>query len=120
MSPWIPSSHLLRGKGATPADLLVQLGMSGFGLDRRLQDLAFNNEISAVGFTPTDALHVLGRSQLGDAAASIAGARILADLRGETFETFSKAVLEETHHKIADAILVYAFAKQAGKSITIV
>jgi N-methylhydantoinase A/oxoprolinase/acetone carboxylase beta subunit len=91
--------------------------MSDFGLDRRLADLAFNNQVSAVGFTPTDALHVLGKSQIGDAAVSIAGARILAELRGETIEAFSKAVLESTHQKIADAILVYAFKKQTGKSM---
>jgi N-methylhydantoinase A/oxoprolinase/acetone carboxylase beta subunit len=109
--------HLLRGKGATPADLIAQLGMSDFHLDRRLEDLAFENQISAVGFTPTDALHVLGRSQLGDAAASTAGARILAGLRGETVEAFSKAVLKATHRKIADAILAYAFDKQTGKSM---
>ncbi len=108
---------LRREKGATPADLIAHLGMSDFVLDRRLEDLAFKNQISAVGFTPTDALHVLGMSQLGDAAASIAGARILADLRGETMETFSKAVLEATHRKIADAILGYAFYKQTGKSM---
>ena len=111
------TAHLLRENGATPADLIAQLGMSDFGLDRRLEDLAFNSQISAVGFTPTDALHVLGKSQLGDAAASIAGARILADLRGETIEAFSKVVLEATHQKIADAILMYAFAKQTGKSM---
>lgn len=65
--------------------------------------------MAKVGFTPTDALHVLGKSQLGDAAASIAGARILADLRGEEIEAFSKAVLDATYQKIADAILRYAF-----------
>jgi len=108
-------AHLLREGGATPADLIVHLGMSDFGLDRRLEDLAFKNHVSAVGFTPTDALHVLGKSQIGDTAASIAGARILADLRGETIEAFSKAVLEMTHQKIADAILKYAFTKQTGK-----
>jgi N-methylhydantoinase A/oxoprolinase/acetone carboxylase beta subunit len=111
------SKHLRREKGATPADLIAKLGMSDFGLDRRLADLAFRNQISAVGFTPTDALHVLGKSQLGEAAASIAGARILADLRGETMEAFSKAVLEATQKKIADAILGYAFLKQTGKSM---
>jgi N-methylhydantoinase A/oxoprolinase/acetone carboxylase beta subunit len=110
-------THLMCEKGATPADLIAQLGMSDFGLDRRLADLAFRNQISAVGFTPTDALHVLGKSQLGDSAASIAGARTLADLRGETMETFSKAVLEATHQKIADAILTYAFTKQTGRSM---
>jgi N-methylhydantoinase A/oxoprolinase/acetone carboxylase beta subunit len=110
-------THLQRQGGATPADLSNQMGMSEFGLDRRLEDLAFKNQISTVGFTPTDALHVLGKSQLGDAAASVAGARILADLRGETIEAFSKVVLEATHQKIADAILVYAFTKQTGKSM---
>jgi hypothetical protein len=50
-------------------------------------------------------------------SASIAGARILADLRGETIEAFSKAVLDATHQKIADAILGYAFAKQTGTSM---
>jgi N-methylhydantoinase A/oxoprolinase/acetone carboxylase beta subunit len=109
--------HLRREKGATPAELIARLGMSDFGLDRRLADLAFRNQISAVGFTPTDALHVLGNSQLGDAAASIAGARILADLRGETIKTFCETVLEATQKKIAKAILGYAFFKQTGKSM---
>jgi len=108
-------AYLLREGGATPADIIAQLGLSDFGLDRRLEDLAFRNQVSAVGFTPTDALHVLGQSQLGDAAASIAGARILADLRGETIEVFSNAVLEATRRKIADAILGYAYIKQTGK-----
>ena len=111
------SAHLLREGGATPADLIAQLGISDFGLERRLEDLAFKNQVSAAGFTPTDALHVLGKSQLGDAAASIAGARILADLRGETIEVFSKTVLEMTQKKIADAILGYAFNRQTGKSM---
>jgi len=109
--------YLLREEGATPADLVAQLGMSDFGLDRHLEDLAFNNQIATVGFTPTDALHVLGKSELGDATASISGARILADLRGETIEAFSKAVLDTTHQKIADAILAYAIAKQTGTSM---
>ena len=39
-------ASLLRGKGATPADLIVQLGMSDIHLDRRLEDLAFENKIS--------------------------------------------------------------------------
>lgn len=108
-------AHLLCGKGATQADLIDQLGMSNFGLGRRLEDLAFKNQITTVGFTPTDALHVLGKLQLGDTAASRAGARILADLRGETIEAFSEMVLDATHQKIADAVLVYAFTKQTGK-----
>jgi N-methylhydantoinase A/oxoprolinase/acetone carboxylase beta subunit len=74
--------------------------MSDFGLDRRLEDLAFNNQISAVGFTPTDALHVLGNFQLGDADASIAGARVLADLRGETIEAFPKRFLMRRIRKL--------------------
>jgi N-methylhydantoinase A/oxoprolinase/acetone carboxylase beta subunit len=110
-------AHLVREKGATPADIIAQLGMSDFGLDRRLEDLAFSNQISAVGFTPTDALHVLGKSRLGDAAASISGARILADLRGETIEAFANAVLDAVHRKIADAIVAYAFKKQTGMSM---
>jgi N-methylhydantoinase A/oxoprolinase/acetone carboxylase beta subunit len=91
--------------------------MSDLGLDRQLEDLTFKHQVSAAGFTPTDALHVLGKSQLGDTAASIAGARILADIRGETIEAFSKAVIEATHRIIADAILAYAFTKQTGKSM---
>ncbi len=108
---------LKRRGGATPADLMAELGMSEFGLNRRLEDLAFRSQVSSVGFTPTDALHVLGKSQIGDAAASIAGARILANKRGETIETFCKTLLEATHQKIADAILGYAFYKQTGKSM---
>ena len=97
--------YLERQGGATPADLIAGLGMSEFGLERRLEDLAFKGRISSVGFTPTDALHVLGKAQIGDAAASIAGARILADKRGETLETICTTVLQMTQQKIADAIL---------------
>ena len=43
-------ASLLRGKGATPADLIVQLGMSDIHLDRRLEDLAFENKNIRSGF----------------------------------------------------------------------
>jgi len=108
-------AHLINEGGATSADLINSLGLSDFGLDRRLEDLAFRNQVSTVGFTPTDALHVLGKFQIGDTAASIAGARILADLRGETIETFSRAVIEAAQRQISDAILAYAFRKQTGR-----
>ncbi|WP_406660368.1 hydantoinase/oxoprolinase family protein [Methanolobus sp. ZRKC3] len=48
-------------------------------LDRLIQ----KRLIHAIGFTPTDALHVLGEYEQWDSEASIIGARILADLAGE-------------------------------------
>jgi N-methylhydantoinase A/oxoprolinase/acetone carboxylase beta subunit len=48
-------------------------------LDRLIQ----KRLVHAIGFTPTDALHVLGEYEKWDSEASIAGAHILADLAGE-------------------------------------
>ncbi|BBO83659.1 hypothetical protein DSCO28_42250 [Desulfosarcina ovata subsp. sediminis] len=46
---------------------MAHFGMSDFGLDRRLEDLLFRGQIAEVGFTPTDALHVLDKTETREA-----------------------------------------------------
>ncbi|MBZ2173202.1 hydantoinase/oxoprolinase family protein [Cupidesulfovibrio sp. SRB-5] len=81
----------LNAHGPTPAgDLLRALRLPESTLERAIDRLARQRAVQVAGFTPTDALHVLGLLDLsdvpdlppgaGNAAAALAGARALAAL----------------------------------------
>lgn len=81
----------LNAHGPTPAgDLLRALRLPESTLDRAIDRLVRQRTVQVAGFTPTDALHVLGLLDLsdvpdlpsgaGNAAAALAGARALAAL----------------------------------------
>jgi N-methylhydantoinase A/oxoprolinase/acetone carboxylase beta subunit len=81
----------LRDHGPTPAgDLLRTLRVPESTLERAIDRLVRQRAVQVAGFTPTDALHVLGLLDLsalpdlpsgaGNAAAALAGARALAAL----------------------------------------
>lgn len=106
----------LRAHGpATPAQLTARLSLSDFTLERRTAALIFRRRIAASGFTPTDALHVLGRTDIGDAEASKAGARALAAARSQSVEAFCEDLLRATRSRIRRAILDAVLRKRTGK-----
>ncbi|WP_419662050.1 hydantoinase/oxoprolinase N-terminal domain-containing protein [Desulfosarcina variabilis] len=107
--------HLKSRGGGSPADVMDGLGMSDLGLDRLLDDLTFNDQVRQIGFTPTDALHVLGKLQIGDAQRSISAAKVLAKLQHQPPETFCRQVVDLTQQKIADTIVGYVYQQQTGK-----
>jgi N-methylhydantoinase A/oxoprolinase/acetone carboxylase beta subunit len=95
-------------QGPTPPSRLAeQTGISGITLEKRLERLAFLQQIVLTGFTPTDALHGLGILQIGDPKASRAGALALAGPMHLPVATFCQRVIAETEAAIETIILSY-------------
>jgi N-methylhydantoinase A/oxoprolinase/acetone carboxylase beta subunit len=103
---------------ATPWKLGQMAGLSGMPLDSHLEHLARKQLIVETGFTPTDALHVLGRINLGDRARAHTGAIILGKLMNKTPEEFCRMVIERTEEQIANLLIEYIFNRYWGKSLT--
>jgi N-methylhydantoinase A/oxoprolinase/acetone carboxylase beta subunit len=91
----------------TPAAIRAHTGLGGIPLDRQLEELAQREMITTSGFTPTDALHVLGQLSIGDPAAAIAGAEILGKAAGLSSQDFARKVLELAEETIANLVLDY-------------
>ena len=67
----------------------------------------FLQQLVLVGFTPTDALHVLGQLDFGNALNCRSGATVLARELGCTVETFCQQVVAETETAIETILLTY-------------
>ena len=114
-----PVIAFLRQQGpATPAVMSEALGISAVPLEKHLERLAQAQLTFETGFTPTDALHVLGKIALGNREAATAGAVLLARLQGITPEEFCHQVLRLTEKKIEDLIIDYVIHHYWGKSLT--
>lgn len=94
---------LLRSLGRGPKPLTVLLREGGYPLValRRLERLEAMRLVMRAGFTPTDALHALGRFRRWDARASLLGARILAARLGCSPEAVCERVVAEVSERIA-------------------
>ena len=89
--------------GAAPEPLIE---VAKGALERRaLDDLAEKGLVQIVGFTPSDAAHVLGLQDNWASSAATAGAELLAWYTGETAEAFSQRVRSETVRRSAGCIL---------------
>ncbi len=101
-----PIVDFLANHGPTSARVLKdELGMAEMVLLKQLDELARRHMVYEVGFTPTDALHALGRLELGDAKISLSGANALAPLLQKTPEGFCEQVLTRAHEEIEAAIV---------------
>lgn len=113
-----PILNLLRRERAVPAaDLMARLHLSEIGMERELEGLARLGTVRISGFTPTDALHALGKLDLGDRNRSMAAAKALGALRSRSPEAFCEDVLKETRVRLRRAILNVAFRKRTGKGL---
>ncbi|GAB4411389.1 MAG: hydantoinase/oxoprolinase family protein [Anaerolineales bacterium] len=94
---------LLRSLERGPRPLTALLGEGAYPLValRRLERLEAMRLVMRAGFTPTDALHVLGRFRRWDGRASLAGARILAARLGCSPEAFCERVVAEVSERVA-------------------
>ncbi len=103
-----PILRCLRDHGpCVPSRIEAHTGIGGIVLEKRLERLMFLQQLVLVGFTPTDALHVLGQLDFGNAAASRGGAEVLARELGCTVEVFCQQVVAETETAIETIILTY-------------
>ncbi len=103
---------------ATPQKLKDHFDMAEITLVDHLKELNRLQLIVEAGFTPTDALHVLGRLELGSRDAALQGAqRLAAELEiGE--EELCHRVLEAVEQKIEDAIVDHMLKIETGKTLS--
>lgn len=99
--------HLRDHGPSVPSNIEAHTGIGGIVLEKRLERLMFLQQLVLVGFTPTDALHVLGQLDFGNAAASRSGATVLADEMGCAVEAFCQHVVAETETAIETILLTY-------------
>lgn len=99
--------YLDRNGPTPPGRLAQQTGISSLSLERKLERLAFLQQVVLAGFTPTDALHGLGILTIGDENASRTAASILARRSGLAVEAFCRAVVTETEKAIEGIVLTY-------------
>jgi len=109
----------LRTRGqATPEQIRRATGLSGVTLGRDLEQLERSQQTYECGFTPTDALHVLGRIDLGDRAKALAGAAVLAGEIGMTAEAFCEMVIRRTEEQIENLVIDHLVQHYWGNSLT--
>ena len=73
--------------------------------------------VRRAGFTPTDALHVLGRFKLWDAEAARLGARILTAQTGLSVEDFSKQIVEHVSDRISTELVSKVLEDEVGQPV---
>lgn len=103
---------------ATPEQIYKATKYSGVTLERELRKLDKSQAIKECGFTPTDALHVLGKITLGDVAKATEAASILGKSIGLTALQFAQQVLTITTKQIEELILDYVIQHFYGKSLS--
>jgi N-methylhydantoinase A/oxoprolinase/acetone carboxylase beta subunit len=91
----------------TPMAIGEKSGLSGIVLEKRIERLFFLQKIGITGFTPTDALHVLGRLNIGDTRLARKGAEALAAELGCPVEELCQQALTRTEDVIEKIILDY-------------
>jgi len=106
--------HLLEGGPATADELRAALSSDLITILAHLKTLKRHQLVLGAGFTPTDALRVLGRVELGSRQPALEGARILASRLGLAPEQFCEDVLAAARRKISDSILTHVIRREVG------
>lgn len=108
---------LLRRLEAGPQSLSRLLGETRFGwlLRRRLEELEAQLVLQRAGFTPTDALHVLGRFRRWSAEASRLGAELLAAQYGLPVEAFCEQVVQGVSDRVARELVSKVLEDEVGR-----
>ncbi len=101
-----PLLEILHRMGPTSAETLRrELSISVLEMERRLDRYSRKQLVLESGFTPTDALHVLGRLELGDAATAAAGAKALAGKLGLSATELCGMVVRRIQKAVEDAVV---------------
>ena len=98
---------LLRGLTAGPQSLLALVDRLLYSslVVRRIERLETRRMALRSGFTPTDALHVLGRFEHWNAEASRLGAELLAAQMGFSPEAFCERVVSEVSNRVTTELV---------------
>ena len=87
-------------------------------MDMQLEHLAREQQIFECGFTPTDALHVLGKIDIGDKNKATEAAELLGKTMNLKGEDFSRLVVGKTEELIEDLIIDYVIQRYWKNSLT--
>ncbi len=93
---------------------LVSRSRAGSLLRRRVEDLEHRGLLRRAGFTPTDALHVLGRFSEWNAEAARLGATLLAQRAGMTVEAFCELVVARFAQRAATELVTKILEDEIG------
>ena len=106
---------LLRRLAQGPALLSALVRESRYGalLLRRIEQLAAEHLVIRAGFTPTDALHALGRLELWNAEAARLGAQVLAVQRRCPVDELCREVVEGVSRRAAGALVTKVLSDEA-------
>ncbi len=98
---------LLQHLGADPQALTALVDKLRYGslALRRIESLEARRLILRAGFTPTDALHVLGRFERWDVEASRIGAELLAAQAGLLPQAFCESVVSDVSNRVTTALV---------------
>jgi len=107
---------LLRRLEAGPQSLARLTSETRYGwlLQRRIEQLEAQLVVQRAGFTPTDALHVLGRFQRWNAEASRLGGEILAAQAGLSVETLCERVVQGVSDRVARELVTKVLEDEVG------
>ncbi len=107
---------LLRRLEAGPQSLalLTREVRYGWLLRRRIEELEARRVVQRAGFTPTDALHVLGRFQRWNVQASRRGAELLAAQAGLPVETVCEQVVQGVSDRVATELVSKVLEDEVG------
>jgi len=92
---------------------LVRESRYGAIVLRHVEQLIVERLALRAGFTPTDALHALGRLDLWNAEAACLGAQILAAQSRYTMDDLCRAVIEGVSDRAATALISKALSDEA-------
>lgn len=109
---------LLKAGSSTPYEIRQATGIAGITLEKKLERMNHRQQIYECGFTPTDALHVLGHIDIGDIDAARKAAEILGSSKNMSPEEFSRHIINQAEDKIETLILDYVIQHFWGNSLT--
>lgn len=81
----------------------------------RIEDLVSRGLLRRSAFTPTDALHVLGRLELWNAPAAYLGAELAAACSGMGAEAFCEEVVASVADRVATSLLSKGLEDETGQ-----
>lgn len=114
-----PVMTCLGEKGPSSPEVISEVtGIPEITLESVIEQLTRMQLVFEIGFTPTDALHVLGALGIGDKAKADRAAEILSSRMGLAKHDFCKKVIEAAGDRIRESIIEYVVQKEMGFKMT--
>lgn len=113
-----PILYALAAGPSTADSIRQKTGFSGIPLNKRLDQLSRSQVILETGFTPTDALHVLGKIDIGNKSKAEAGAEVLGALLDMDAKSFCEKIISMTEERIEDLLIEFIIHRYWGNSLS--